>query len=100
MKIDFKLERRIGALSENPSGYTKELNVVIWDEKYTKYDLRTWNPNGKPGKGITLTKEELKKLYKLIGKEKHEWKCLSESWNFTFGSVPAFRTAWKRRVYA
>lgn len=24
MKIDFKLERRIGALSENPSGYTKE----------------------------------------------------------------------------
>lgn len=69
MKIDFKLERRIGALNENPSGYTKELNVVIWDEKYTKYDLRTWNPNGKPSKGITLTKEELKKLYKLIGEE-------------------------------
>lgn len=39
MKIDFKLGRRIGALNENPSGYTKELNVVIWDEKYTKYDL-------------------------------------------------------------
>lgn len=38
-------------------------------EKYTKYDLRTWNPNGKPGKGITLTKEELKKLHKLIGEE-------------------------------
>ncbi|WP_455767754.1 YdbC family protein [Phascolarctobacterium succinatutens] len=58
MEIEFKLERRIGALSENPSGYT-----------YTKYDLRTWNPNGKPGKGITLTKEELKKLHKLIGEE-------------------------------
>ena len=29
MQINFKLERRIGALSENPSGYTKELNVVI-----------------------------------------------------------------------
>lgn len=66
MQIEFKLERRIGALSENPSGYTKELNVVVWDEKYTKYDLRTWNPNGK---GITLTKEELKKLHKLIGEE-------------------------------
>lgn len=56
MQIEFKLERRIGALSENPSGYTKELNLVVWDGKYTKYDLRTWNPNGKPGKGITLTK--------------------------------------------
>lgn len=44
MEIEFKLERRIGALSENPSGYTKELNVVVWDEKYTKYDLRTWTP--------------------------------------------------------
>ena len=40
MQIEFKLERRIGALSENPSGYTKELNVVVWDSKYTKYDLR------------------------------------------------------------
>lgn len=28
MKIDFKLERRIGALSENPSGYTKELKKL------------------------------------------------------------------------
>lgn len=69
MKIDFKLERRIGALNENPSGYTKELNVVIWDEKYTKYDLRTWNPNGKPGKGITLSLEELAALHEIIGAE-------------------------------
>lgn len=69
MKIDFKLERRIGALSENPSGYTKELNVVVWDEKYTKYDLRTWNPNGKPGKGITLSLEELAALHEIIGAE-------------------------------
>lgn len=69
MQIEFKLERRIGALSENPSGYTKELNVVVWDEKYTKYDLRTWNPNGKPSKGITLTKAEAKELHRLLGQE-------------------------------
>lgn len=65
MQIEFQLERRIGALSENPSGYTKELNVVAWDEKYTKYDLRTWNPNGKPGKGITLTRKTEEKLAKV-----------------------------------
>ncbi len=28
MQIEFKLERRIGALSENPSGYTKELKKL------------------------------------------------------------------------
>ena len=69
MQIEFKLERRIGALSENPSGYTKELNLVVWDEKYTKYDLRTWNPNGKPGKGITLTRAEAEKLLAALKKE-------------------------------
>ena len=29
MQIEFQLERRIGALSENPSGYTKELNEAL-----------------------------------------------------------------------
>lgn len=28
MEINFKLERRIGAFSESPSGYTKELKKL------------------------------------------------------------------------
>lgn len=28
MQINFKLERRIGALSENPSGYTEEIRQM------------------------------------------------------------------------
>ena len=69
MQINFKLERRIGALSESSSGYTKELNVVVWDEKYVKYDIRTWEPAGKPGRGVTLTLEEAKELHRLLGQE-------------------------------
>lgn len=32
MQIEFQLERRIGALSENPSGYTKKLHKLIGEE--------------------------------------------------------------------
>ena len=51
MEIEFKLERRIGALSDNPSGYTKELNVVVWDGKYTKYDLAHLEPQRQARQG-------------------------------------------------
>lgn len=48
MKIDFKLERRIGALSENPSGYTKELNVVVWDENTQNMTCAPGTPTASP----------------------------------------------------
>ena len=69
MQINFKLERRIGALSKSKTGWTKELNLVVWDEKYVKYDIRTWDPAGKPGRGVTLTLEEAKELHRLLGQE-------------------------------
>lgn len=68
MKIDFELKKRIGVLS-NRDGYTKELNLVEWDSKYLKYDVRLWMPDGKPSKGITLTKAEAKELHRLLGQE-------------------------------
>ena len=44
----------------------KELNLVSWNDREPKYDLRDWDPeNEKMGKGFTLTEEELKKLKEL-----------------------------------
>ena len=68
MKIDFELKKRIGALS-NHNGYTKELNLVQWGGEYLKYDVRLWMPDGKPSKGITLTKAEAKELRRLLNEE-------------------------------
>lgn len=61
MQIEFQLERRIGALSENPSGYTKELNVEpqrqAWQRHYAdqrgteeaaQAHRRGNPPNGRP----------------------------------------------------
>ncbi|OYQ67477.1 YdbC family protein [Aerococcus sp. 1KP-2016] len=62
---DFKFEitEHIAQLSENKSGWTKELTKVSWNDRPASYDIRTWNENyDKMGKGITLTDDELRQL--------------------------------------
>lgn len=62
-EIKFEVIEQIGIISESPKGWTKELNLISWNGKEPKYDLRDWAPNKeKMGKGITLSKEELESL--------------------------------------
>ena len=66
---DFKFDivEHLGVISENPKGWTKELNLVSWNGARPKFDLRDWAPDGeKMGKGVTLSTEELKKLRDLL----------------------------------
>jgi len=61
--VKFEIKETIGILSESPKGWKKELNLVSWNDKDPKYDIREWSPDhAKMGKGVTLTKEELDKL--------------------------------------
>lgn len=61
--IKFEIKGTIGVLSESAKGWTKELNLISWNDKEPKYDLREWDPtHEKMGKGITLSIEEIKKL--------------------------------------
>ena len=69
MAADFKYDivEEIGVLSENAKGWRKELNLISWNGAAPKYDIREWAPDHeKMGKGVTLTKEELETLKKLI----------------------------------
>ncbi|NLY21373.1 MAG: hypothetical protein GXZ08_08840 [Tissierellia bacterium] len=66
---DFKYEiiKQIGTLSTSKSGWNRELNLISWNEKEPKYDLRDWSPDHvKMGKGISLSKEELNTLVELV----------------------------------
>ena len=57
----------IGVLGENAKGWTKELNLISWNEAAPKYDIREWSPDGsRMGKGVTLTKEEAKALKRIL----------------------------------
>lgn len=72
-ELKFEITERIGILSENAKGWTKELNKVSWNEREPKYDLREWNPDhSRMGKGITLTDEEVETLKAILNGEEIE----------------------------
>lgn len=58
-EFSYEIVEEITVLSENPKGWTKELNLVSWNGRPPKFDLRDWAPgHEKMGKGITLSNEE------------------------------------------
>jgi hypothetical protein len=71
--IKFDIIKKIGVIAENAKGWQKELNIISWNGRDPKYDLRDWAPDHeKMGKGITLSKEELKGLKMLLDKLEFE----------------------------
>ena len=72
-ELKFEITERIGVLSENAKGWTKELNKVSWNEREPKYDLREWNPDhSRMGKGNALTDEEVETLKAILNGEEIE----------------------------
>lgn len=66
-EIKYEVVQKIGVISQNAKGWSKQLNLISWNDRAPKYDLRDWAPDGETmGKGITLTKEELLTLRKLL----------------------------------
>lgn len=65
--IKFEIIKKIGLLSTTSRGWTREINLVSWNDREPKYDIREWSPDGETmSKGITLTKEELLKLREIL----------------------------------
>lgn len=61
MTTEFKYDivEEIAVLSESSKGWTKQLNIISWNGKDPKYDIREWAPDrSKMGKGVTLSLEE------------------------------------------
>ena len=66
-KINYEIVKEIGVLSTSAKGWTKELNLISWNGRAAKYDLRDWAPeHEKMGKGVTLTEEDLLALKELL----------------------------------
>lgn len=66
-EIKYEIQKHIGALSESSKGWKKEVNLISWNDKEAKYDIREWSPeHDKMGKGVTLSTDELKRLRDLL----------------------------------
>lgn len=62
-EFKYEITQRIGVLSQNPNGWERQLNMVSWNDREPKYDIRDWAPDGKKmGKGISLSYEEVQIL--------------------------------------
>lgn len=69
-KFKYEIINNIGTISEQTSGWRKELNRISWNGAEPKYDLRDWAPeHAKMGKGVTLSENELRSLKTIIDKE-------------------------------
>ena len=65
--IKYEIKETVGVIAESAKGWKKELNLISWNGKEAKYDLREWSPeHEKMGKGVTLSNDELKALKELI----------------------------------
>ena len=66
-ELTYEITETLGVLSETARGWTKELNLVSWNGREPKYDIREWSPDHtKMGKGVTLSDEEFQMLKAII----------------------------------
>ncbi|GEL68125.1 YdbC family protein [Marinilactibacillus psychrotolerans] len=67
--IEYEIMEEIGVISESKSGWKKELNIVSWNGKEPKFDIRDWSPDhSKMGKGMTFSANDLSSLKELLKK--------------------------------
>ncbi len=67
--FSWEIVESLGVLSDNPKGWTKELNLVSWNGREAKFDIREWAPDHETmSKGLTFTKDEMEALKDLLDK--------------------------------
>ncbi len=68
-EFQYEIIKELGVLSESKSGWTREFNLVSWNNGTPKYDIRDWSPNHeKMGRGISLSTKEVESLKALLAK--------------------------------
>lgn len=72
-EITFEITKSLGVISETARGWTKELNLVSWNDREPKYDIREWSPDHtRMSKGVSLTEEEMQQLVELFNTRDEE----------------------------
>jgi hypothetical protein len=65
--ITYEIVMQIGLISQSNSGWVKELNLISWNNREPKYDIRDWSADhSQMGRGVTLSRQELLALRDLL----------------------------------
>ena len=66
-ELKYDVKKNLGVLGRETNGWSKKINLISWNERNAKADIRDWDAsNEKMRKGITLTKAELIDLKKIL----------------------------------
>ena len=65
--LKYEIKKNLGIIGEGTKGWKKEVNLVSWNDRKPKLDIRDWDEtHEKMGKGVTLNKGEVGELKKLL----------------------------------
>ena len=68
-EIKYEITEHLGVISETSRGWTREVNMISWNGREPKVDVRDWSPDHtKMSKGLTFKKEELVELTNIASK--------------------------------
>lgn len=66
-EFKYEIVKEIATLSSAANGWQRKLNLISWNDREPKYDIRDWSPDGsKMGKGISLSTEEVIMLKEIL----------------------------------
>lgn len=69
-EFKYEITKRIGVISSNSRGWSKEVNLVSWNGAEPKFDIREWSEDHqKMSRGVTLSTEEARTLLHLLSSE-------------------------------
>lgn len=62
-ELNFEIVRTVGVIGEGSKGWKKEVNIISWNERKPKLDIRDWDEkHDKMGRGVTLHSSEAENL--------------------------------------
>ena len=65
--VTFEILDHVGSLSTSSSGWQREVNIVAWNGKQARLDIRDWNPeHNKMSRGIGLNGIEVENLTAIL----------------------------------
>ena len=64
--MEYKIIKKIGMLEGEKDGYRIEMNIISWNGRSPKLDIRKWQPTNKPAGGFCLSDEGLKRLREML----------------------------------
>ncbi len=66
-EFKYEIVKNIATLSTAANGWQRQLNLISWNGREPKYDIRDWAPDGsKMGKGVALSDEEIIMLKEIL----------------------------------